>query len=150
MTSCTVNANTAYVYGGGMYVDPAVVTIIGSTFTGNSAPAGAGLYNLDSSVTLIASSVSGLFSQGGTVTDPIANLLAQVAALNLSSGQRNSLTSTLQAAQQSLMRSNTTAAVNQLNAFINHVNALVNSNRLGQITADTLVGEVGDLLSVLP
>jgi predicted outer membrane repeat protein len=167
LTGVTLSDNTATANGGAIYGDPAVVTITSCTFSGNTAPAGADLYNLNSSVallstnlngvannggtiTLIDSSISGVSGSGGTVTDPIANLLAQVAALDLNSGQRNSLSSTLQAAQQSLTRANTTAAVNQLGAFVNQVNALVNSHRLGQITADTLVGEVDDLLSFLP
>jgi hypothetical protein len=164
----TLSGNTGYVGGGGMFIDPAVVTITSCTFTGNTAPAGADLYNLDSSVTLVStnlngvvnnsggtitligSSISGVSGSGGTVSDPIADLFAQVGSLNLNSGQLNSLTTTLQAAEQSLLRANTTAAVNQLDAFINKVDALENSHRLGQITADSLVGEVDDLLSVLP
>ena len=81
MTGCTVNGNTAYQYGGGMYIDPAAVTVLFSTFSGNSAPLGADLYNLDSNVTLIASSVAAIYNSGGTVTDPIHDLLAQVTAL---------------------------------------------------------------------
>ena len=57
-----------------------------------------------------------------------------------------SLTSKLHAAQQSLANANTTAAANQLNAFVNQVNALVHSHRLGEITADNLIGEVDDLV----
>jgi hypothetical protein len=130
-----------------MYIDPAVVTITSCTFTGNTAPAGADLYNLASSVTLVSTNLNGVANNsGGTIAD----LIAQVAALNLNSGQRNSLMSTLQAAQQSLTRANDTAAVNQLGAFANQVNALVNSHRLGQITADSLVSEVDNLISVLP
>jgi hypothetical protein len=150
MDGCTVNGNSAYQYGGGMYLDPAVVTILASHFAANSASAGADLYNLDSAVTVIASPIAGISNNGGTVTDPIATLLAQVAALPLNGGQRNSLSSTLQAAQQSLASAHTTAAVNQLHAFINQIHALVNSHRLGQITADALVGEVNDLLHILP
>jgi parallel beta-helix repeat protein len=149
MTSCTVNGNTAYVYGGGMYVDPAVLTIVGSTFTGNTASAGADLYNLDTTVTVLASQISGIANNGGTVTDPIANLIAQVAALNLTQGVKNSLTSKLQAAEQSLESGNTTAALNQLEAFIHQVNALVNSDRLDQLTADYLDSAVDDLIQLL-
>jgi hypothetical protein len=162
----TLSGNTGYVDGGGVFIDPAVVTIISCTFTGNTAPAGADLYNLDSSVTLVStdlngvannggtitligSSVSGVSGSGGTVTDPIADLIAQVAALNLNSGQQNSLISTLQAAEQSLLRGHTTPAVNQLNAFTNQVNALVNSHRLSDLTADDLDSQVDDLVQLL-
>jgi predicted outer membrane repeat protein len=149
MTDCTVSGNTAGRNGGAIYVDPTTVTIISCTFTGNTASAGADLYNLSSTITLIGSSLSGIVSNGGTVTDPIADLIAQIGALNLNSGQRNSLTSTLQAAQQSLLRANNTSAVNQLNAFVNKVNALVNSHRLGEISADSLVSEADSLIDVI-
>jgi predicted outer membrane repeat protein len=148
MTGCTVNGNTAYVYGGGIFVDPAVVTVINSTFSGNSAPWGADLYNLDSSVIVISSSVTGIYNNGGAVTN-FADLLSQVSALNLSSGVTNSLTSKLQAAEQSLGNANTTAAVNQLDAFVNQIDALVNSRRVGEITADSLVDEVDNLVGLI-
>ena len=80
--------------------------------------------------------------------DEIANLLTQVATLNLSSGQTNNLVATLTAAQKSLANANTTAAVNQLNAFINQLHALVNSHRLGVISADFLVNEVDKIIKL--
>jgi hypothetical protein len=125
------------------------VTILSSTFTGNTASAGTDLYNLDSTVTIIASQISGIGSNGGTVTDPFADLIAQVTALNLNQGEKNSLTSKLQAASQSLMRTDDSAATHQLDAFINQLNALVNSHRLGAIAADSVIDEVDDLLGVL-
>src|SRR5262249_50865668 len=126
----TVTANNADTFGGGVYVDPTAVTITSSTISGNAAPVGAGLSNLDSSVTisnskcgavakcgtvtLIASSVGSTTNgSGGTVIDPAAeinNLIAQVAGLNLTADQKAGLTSKLQAAQQSLANANTTAA----------------------------------------
>ena len=57
--------------------------------------------------------------------------------------------STLQAVEQSLLRANTTAAVNQLNAFLNQVIALVNSHRLGDLTADLLVEDVDNLVTLI-
>jgi hypothetical protein len=167
MSHSTVNGNRADHSGGGIWFDPAVATITACTFSGNTAPAGADLYNLDSSVTLIStnlngvvnnnggtitligSSISGLTGSGGTVTDPMANLLAQVAALDLSSGVINSLTSKLQAAEQSLSDTNTTAAVDQLDAFVNEVDALVNSHRLGELSADSLISEVDNVINVI-
>jgi predicted outer membrane repeat protein len=149
INGCTLTNNSAGQSGGAINADPAVVTIISSTFSGNSAPVGADLYNEDSAVTIIASSITGIYIEGGTVTDPIAHLLAQVAALNLSSGVTNSLTSTLQSAQASLASANTTAAVNQLTAFINQLNALVNSHRLGDLTADSLINEVDNLIALI-
>jgi predicted outer membrane repeat protein len=149
LTGWTLSDNTGYVDGGGMFIDPAVVTIISCTFTGNTAPVGADLYNLDSTVTIIASQISGISGSGGTVTDPFADLTAQIAALNLTAGVKNSLTNKLQAADQSLEGSNTTAGLNQLDAFIHQIDALVNSDRLGELTADALIGTVDDLVSLL-
>ena len=77
------------------------------------------------------------------------HVLAQVAALNLNNGQQNSLTTKLQAAQQALANENTMAAENQLHAFINQLNALVNSHRLGEITADSLVSEADNLVELI-
>jgi hypothetical protein len=145
-----VTRNNASQFGGGISVDPAVATIISCTFTGNTAPVGADLYNLDSTVTIIASSIANVTSTGGgTVTDPFADLLAEVAALNLNGDVINSLTSKLQAAEQSLTKADTTAAVNQLDAFLNEVNALVQSHRLGEIDADTLTNEVDTVLTLI-
>jgi hypothetical protein len=45
--------------------------------------------------------------------------------------------------------SGATAAVNQLDAFINKVDALENSQRLGQLSADALIDGVDSLLAVL-
>jgi hypothetical protein len=146
MTSCIVRGNTAQDQGGALWIDPSMMTIISCTFSDNTAPAGADLYNLDSTVTIIASSIANVTSNGGTVTDPFANLLTEVAALNLGNGVANSLSSKLHAAEQSLERGNATAAGNQLEALINQVNALVNSHRLGEITADSLIDEVDILV----
>ena len=100
-------------------------------------------------MTLIASSVAAIYNSGGTITDPIQDLLAQVTTLNLNSGQTNSLTSMLRAAQQSLANANTTAAINQLDAFLNRLNAQVKSHRLDPMTADALIGEVDNLVDVI-
>jgi hypothetical protein len=149
MTNCTVYSNSASGDGGGVDVDPATAIIISSTFANNSALVGADLYNLDSTVTVIASSLTAVSTSGGTTTDPIQDLLAQITALNLNAGQKNSLSSKLQAAQQSLTRSNFNTAVNQLDTVINEIDALVLSHRLDQYSADALIGEVDDLIDVI-
>lgn len=60
----------------------------------------------------------------------------------LAPGNGNALSATLQAAVDQLNRGNNTAATNQLNTFINQVNALVGAGRLpasdGQSLIDTL------------
>jgi hypothetical protein len=156
VTNSHFNGNLATDQGGGIFIDPAVLTIINCTFSGNSAPAGADLYSLNSTVNIVSSSIANVASSGGTVTvfadvasygtSVINDLIAQVATLNLTDAQRHSLTVKLQAAQQSLANGNATAAANQLNAFDNQVNALVNSHRLGQITAEDLIAEVQSLI----
>ncbi len=121
--------------------------------------AGGNTLNLNGAGQFIVSTGPSLVTAAGTTyqingvtlpTNEIDDLIAQVATLNLNSGQQNSLTSTLQAAEQSLLRANTTAAVNQLNAFIHQVNALVNSHRLGQCSADDLITDVDSIVSDIP
>jgi uncharacterized repeat protein (TIGR01451 family) len=74
-------------------------------------------------------------------TASIADLISRVNALGLNAGQRNSLLAKLQASQASLDRGNRTAAVNQLGAFINEVQALGRSGQLTSVIAGALVAE---------
>jgi hypothetical protein len=75
---------------------------------------------------------------------------SQVAGLSsLNDGQKNSLESKLQAAQQSLTQGNDNAAINQLNAFINEIGALKRSKRLDAATADLLIGEIQTAIDLL-
>jgi hypothetical protein len=66
--------------------------------------------------------------------------VALVSAGTLSAGNGNALGAKLDAAIASLGRGNQNAATNQLNAFINQVNALVKAGRLpardGQVLID--------------
>jgi hypothetical protein len=128
--------------GADLYKFDSSVTVVRTSLTGVAN-------NGDGTITLIASSIGGVTGNGGTVSDPMADLLAQVANLNLSSGVINSLTSKLQPAEQSFTDGNTTPAENQLGAFINQVDALVNSNRPSKLTADDLTGAVDDLIQLL-
>jgi probable HAF family extracellular repeat protein len=68
-------------------------------------------------------------------------LKSQIAApaLGLGVGTQNSLDATLQGALDSMIANNPTAAANQLKAFTNQVNALLNS---GRISADKAAGLV--------
>jgi hypothetical protein len=87
--------------------------------------------------------------EGGTLGDAafktfvarptIASVIAQVVSLNLNAGLKGSLTSKLGAAQRSLARGSSGAAINQLNAFINQVQALLLSGRLDRATAKGLI-----------
>jgi hypothetical protein len=80
----------------------------------------------------------------------IGVVISQVANLSgLNDGQKNSLESKLQAALQSLAQGNTNAAINQLNAFLNEVQALKGSNRLDAETADLFLGEIQTVIALL-
>jgi predicted outer membrane repeat protein len=154
----TYTGNTGYSDGGAMIIDPSEVTIISCTFAGNTAPVGADLSAVDSTVTLVGTTVGGLAAAGGSVTATdlftyqggmIDQLEVRVAALGLTAGQQNSLRASLEAARQSLASGNGAAAVGQLGAFVNKVNALVNSHRLGEITADALISQVDSLVDTI-
>jgi hypothetical protein len=79
----------------------------------------------------------------------IADLLSRVAGLNLNAGQKNSLSAKLRAAQDSLNRGNHTSAANQLNAFINEVEALQQSGQLDPSTANSLIAEAQAVIGLL-
>jgi hypothetical protein len=68
---------------------------------------------------------------------------------SLNDGEKNSLESKLQAAQQSLTQGNNNAAVNQLNAFSHEIRALKRSKRLDAATADFLIGEIQTVIDLL-
>jgi len=76
-------------------------------------------------------------------------LIDQVGRLDLTSGEKNALTSKLGAARQSLARGNDQAAVNQLGAFINEVQALRRTGRLGPATADLLIGQAQAIIDAI-
>jgi hypothetical protein len=63
----------------------------------------------------------------------------------LNSGQGNSLISKLQAAIAALNQGNTTAACNELQAFINQVNALISAGVLTPAQGQPLIGAANDL-----
>ena len=96
------------------------------------------------------------FSQCVAVTNPapgqaiqalINNVEALVAQGVLNAGQGNALSSKLRAALQQLERGNARAAANQINAFINQVDALIRSRRLspqqGQLLIDAAMNILG-------
>jgi hypothetical protein len=131
-----------------------LLTIISSTVTGNSAPTGADLYNLNSTVTLINSTVTNISNNGGTITTPdsaATNLDSQISALatagTLTASQASGLTSKVTAADGSLNSGNLTPAVNQLNAFINQLNAFVKSGTLTSAQAQPLIDAANQLIS---
>lgn len=85
----------------------------------------------------------------GTPAELIEALISQVESIpSLNQGQRNSLLSKLEAAQQSLERGNRNAARGQLNAFINEVQALQRSGRLDAATADLLIAQAQAIIGI--
>jgi hypothetical protein len=140
------------------YDDAAIKITGGSLNLGTADSPGGNTINIVGAGQFIFSTGSSLVTTVGTTLqingvtlpiDAITDLISQVAALNLSSGQTNNLISTLQAAQKSLTNANTTAALYQVNAFVNQLNALINSRRLGVITADSLINDVDNLVALI-
>jgi predicted outer membrane repeat protein len=80
----------------------------------------------------------------------IDEVIAQVAELHLTSDQRDTLTSKLQAAEQALLQVNTTTAAHDLNAFANELDKLADKYRVSQVTADSLIDDVTNLIDGLP
>ena len=80
--------------------------------------------------------------------EAIEDLIDCVQGLELSQGNENSLVHTLQAAIRSLDRGRTNAAANQLQAFINHVDALRNK-KLSDKQATDLIDRAQDIIDRL-
>jgi len=74
-----------------------------------------------------------------TPQQAVGKLTTYVQGLSsLNKGQMNSLLAKLNAASDALARGDTTAANNQLNAFLNEVQAYVNAGKISPTTAATL------------
>ena len=105
--------------------------------------------SLDTTNQVICGAVSALSPFALFRSVSIGELASQLTSLKLNAGQKNSLTSKLVAARQSLGRGNRNAAVNQLRAFINEVQALKRSGRLDPASADSLIAQAHAIISVL-
>src|SRR5207249_5284029 len=82
--------------------------------------------------------------------DAMAIVNNQVQGLTrLNSGQRNALSASLTNAIASMARGNTTAAKNQLKAFINKLKAHAKSGQLTQAQADLLISETIAIIGAL-
>jgi hypothetical protein len=166
LNGCTLSNNTAVVgtvfhAGAGGAIDTSLVsgrgggslTILCSTVSGNSGPLGADV--ACSGATIVGSTIGNIYSSG-TITTPdstATSLETQISALSqarpLTATQAAGLTSKVQAAQQSLDNCNLTSGANQLNAFINQVNAFVKSNTLTSAQAQSLINPANQLLTAL-
>ena len=99
--------------------------------------------------TIAAGELHGLALKGATPPQAINNLIGQVSTLGFSKGQQTSLTAKLQAALSSLQAGDTAGALGALKAFINEVNALVNSGRLTAAAAAPLISAAEGIIAAL-
>ena len=70
-------------------------------------------------------------------------------SLSLPAGNTNALSATLQAVLASIGNNNTNSASGELGAFINQVNALVNSGKLDATQGASLIAEANNILNSL-
>jgi large repetitive protein len=132
-------------YGDGSGTQP--LALSGMGFSLGHSYAAAGTYT----VTVTVTDDGGLVgTRTATVTvltaqQGIAGLIAQVDGM-VSGGAANSLDAKLRAASASLDRGNTAAATGQLGAFINEVQAMVQSGRLTPAQGDALVAAAQRIL----
>jgi hypothetical protein len=88
-----------------------------------------------------------------TPEEELQVLIAQVLGLVddgvLNQGNGNALTSKLENALMSLEDGNTNAACNQLGAFVNQVEALVNSGKLTEVQGQPLIDGANALIEQL-
>lgn len=73
----------------------------------------------------------------------------QVAGLPVGAGTQSSLNNKLSAAQNQIQRGNPTAAANQLTAFLNQLNALVQSGQVAAVDAAPLIAEIQAIIGQL-
>ena len=137
-------------YGDGSGVQPLAISGNGMVLSHGYATAGS--YTV---TVTVRDGDGGVGTRTATVTvqspaQGIENLQALVSTLErtgaLNRGNANALLVKLRAAEASLARGNETAAVNQLEAFVNQVNALVGSDRLTQAQADAMTAAAGRII----
>ena len=80
----------------------------------------------------------------------IEDLITAVGTLSLNNGQLNSLLAKLNVAQQSLARGDRDAARNQLDAFVEEMNALKDSGRVPSSTALDLIAIAQIIINSIP
>jgi len=128
---------------------PGGASFNGATFTWVTDYTQAGSYNVMFTVTdgsLTDSINVGIVMNEVAPQEAIENLEDYIVNLNLDKGITNSLTAKLGAAISSLDRGNENAALNQLNAFINSVEAQ-RGKKLTNEQADALILEVNRIIS---
>lgn len=88
-----------------------------------------------------------------SVANPLEVLIARVDELRLdavlNNGNANALTVKLENATKSVSKGNTTAAINQINAFVNEVGAFRAARRLDDVQAAELISKAGEAIDLL-
>jgi hypothetical protein len=74
-----------------------------------------------------------------SAAEGIADLDATLSTLSLNSGEVNSLEAKLRAAARQLVKGDTTPALNVLEAFINEMQAMMESGRVSQAAGSAIV-----------
>jgi type VI protein secretion system component Hcp len=108
---------------------------------GNYAITPGGLTSSNYAITFVSGTLTVLSDAQATT-----NLQAEVAAANLSNGIGDSLRSQLQSAIDAFNRGQTTAGVNQLGAFINHVKAQ-RGKQIAATLADALIADAQRIIN---
>jgi DNA/RNA endonuclease G (NUC1) len=138
--SATVN------YGDGSSTE--TLPLVGKTFTLSHTYLSAGTFTV--TVGVSDDDVSSTRTQFVTVVSPtqalgqVSSMIADLAVL--SSGNANSLQAKVNAAQQQLGLGNTSPAVNQLQALLNEVDAMIRSGRISSGNVDALVTMVNRVI----
>jgi regulator of chromosome condensation (RCC1) repeat-containing protein/FIMAH domain-containing protein len=116
------------------------------TFASNTPVQVSGL----SGVTAVAGGIyHSLALKAATPAQLINSLIGQVMSLGLSHGETTSLTAKLQAALGYLQANDPADAIAALRAFIDEVNALVNSGRLTASAAAPLISAAEGIIGAL-
>ena len=89
-----------------------------------------------------------IFEQNLSVQDLLSNLISLVEGSDIHNGTKNSLTSSLENALKSLGKGNTGAAINQLQAFINKVEAQ-NGKKIDETTADQWIADAQEIIEAI-
>jgi uncharacterized repeat protein (TIGR03803 family) len=131
------------------------LALVGKSFTLGHQYSSAGVFTVEVTVT---DDDGGAGTDGFQVTvetvensilDLIGDIEDLVAAGLLNKGQGNSFISKLEAALQQLAKGNVTAALNQLQAFVNEVTAYIDSGKLPPEEGQPLIDKANRVIAVL-
>ena len=150
----TADSHTAiWTFGDGVTSSTTTIAAGGpTTLSATHSYSAAGTYTVKLTVTDEDGAVGGATTQVivQTVTQALSSIAAAVQNLSgLNEGQKNSLIVKLNAASAAIARGDRTAANNQLNAFLNELQADLNAGRISIADATTLRGAVNAIKAAL-